>query len=69
MIHMNFVQSLYFIGCYSNINGKFSENYSKFFSSEAMGMMLKFSIHVYDISLYISCVFYCRCPCGFFAMT
>ena len=45
-------------GCHGNIKGKFSKNYSKIFSSEAIrGMKLKLSIHVHDISLYINCVF------------
>ena len=58
MIHMNCVQ---IAGCewsHGNIKGKFSKNYSKIFSSEAIrGMKLKLCIHVHDISLYINCVF------------
>ena len=44
----------------------FRKKYSKIFFSEVIrGMKLKLSIHVHDISLYINCVFYCRCPCDF----
>ena len=51
-------KSLDLDGCHGNIKGKFSKNYSKLFSSEAIrGMKLKLSIHVHDISLYINCVF------------
>ena len=58
MIHMNCVQILDLNGCHVNIKGKFSKNYSKIFSSEAIrGMKLKLSIHVHDINLYINCVF------------
>ena len=71
---MNLSKSLNLIGCHGNIKGKFSKNYSKIFSSEAIRVMkLKLSIHVHDISLYINCVyvsvffFYCRCSCGFVA--
>ena len=50
-------KSLDLNGCHGNIKGKFSKNYSKIFSSEAIrGMKLKLSIHVHDISLYINCV-------------
>ena len=58
MLHMNCVQIAGFEWCHGNLKGKFSKKYSKIFSSEAMmGMKLKLSIHVHDISLYISCVF------------
>ena len=58
MIHMNFIKTLNLIGCHGNIKGKFSKKYSEIFSSEAVrGMKLKLCIHVYDISLYINCVF------------
>ena len=51
-------KSLNLIGCHGNIKDKFSKNYSKIFSSEAIrGMKVKLSIHVHDISLYINCVF------------
>ena len=51
-------KSLDLNGCHGNIKGKFSKNYSKLFSSEAIReMKLKLSIHVHDISLYINCVF------------
>ena len=66
---MNFVQIAEFDWLPWQLKGKFSKNYSNIFSSEAiMGMKLKLSIHVHDISLYINYVFYCRCPCGFVAM-
>ena len=66
---MNFVQIANLIGCHGNIKGKFSKNYAKIFSSEAIrGMKLKLNIHVHDISLYINYVIYCHCPCGFIAM-
>ena len=69
MIHMNFVQIAEFDWLPWQHKGKFSKKKSKIFSSEAIrGMKLKLSIHVYDISLYINCVFYCCCPCGFVAM-
>ena len=62
-------KSLNLIGYHGNIKGKFSKKYSKIFSSEAIrGMKLKLCIHVYDISLYINYVFYCRCPCAFIAI-
>ena len=32
------------------------------------GMKLKLCINVYVIMLYINCVFYCCCACGFIAM-
>ena len=71
MIRMNFVEIAEFdwLPWQGNIKGKYSKNYSKVFSSEVIrGMKLKLSIHVHDISLYINCGFYCRCPCGFVAM-
>ena len=47
----------------------FRKRYSKIFFSEAIrGMKLKLCINVYDISLYISCIFYCYCPRAFVAM-
>ena len=51
-------KSLNLIGCHGNIKGKFSKNYSKIFSSEAVkGMKLGLCIHVNDISLYTNYVF------------
>ena len=62
-------KSLYSFGCYSNVKGKFSKNYSKNFFSEAVRRMkLKLCIHAHDISLYKVCVFYCPCPTAFVAM-
>ena len=56
---MNFVQIAEFVVCHGYIKFKFSKNYSKIFSSEAIrGMKLKLSIHVHDISLYINYVFF-----------
>ena len=61
-------KSLNLIGCHGNIKGKFSKKYSKISSEAVRGMKLKLCIYVHDISLYIYCVFYCRCPCAFVAM-
>ena len=45
------------------------KNIQIFFFSEAIrGMKLTLCINVHDISLYINCIFYCRCPCAFVAM-
>ena len=63
------LKSLYSIGCYSNVKGKFSKKYSKIFFSEAVRRMkLKFCKHADDISLYKVCVFYCPCPTTLVAM-
>ena len=44
----------------------FRTKYSKIFFSEAIRWIkLKLCINVYDISLYISCGFYCCCSCVF----
>ena len=61
--------SLYSLGCYSNVKGKVSKKYSQIFFSEAVRQMkLKLCIHAYDISLYKVCVFYCPCPTTLVAM-
>ena len=62
-------KSLYSFCCYSNVKGKFSKKILKIFLSEAVRRIkLKLCIHVYDISLYKVCVFYCPCPTTLVAM-
>ena len=46
----------------------FRKKYSKIFSEVIRGMKPKLYINVCVIILYINCVFYCCCACGFVAM-
>ena len=47
----------------------FRKKYSKIFFSEVIrGIKLKLCINVCVIMLYINCVLYCCCACGFVAM-
>ena len=56
-------KSLYLFSCYSNVNGKFSKQYSKIYFSEAVRWMkLNLCINAYDISLFKVCVFIVLVP-------
>ena len=56
--HMNFVQITDFDGGHGNRKAKFSKLIFKNpLLRSHKGMKLKLCIHVYDISLYINCVF------------
>ena len=46
----------------------FRNKYSNIFSEAIKGVKLKLCISVYDINLYINCVFYCCLSCVFVAM-
>ena len=62
-------KSLLLIGGHGNQKAKFFEkkkNSKLFFWEAIWGMKLKLCINVYDISLYINCVFYCCCSCFHF---
>ena len=62
-------KSLILIGCHGNRMLNFRKKYSKIFFSEVIRVMkLKLCINICVIILYINCVFYCCCPCGFVAM-
>ena len=67
---MNFVQIVDFDWLPGNRNVKFlKKKYSKVVFSEVIrGTKLKLCINVCVIILYINCVFYCCCACGFVAM-
>ena len=69
MFHMNFVQTAAFDWLQRQLR-KFSKAIQNIFSITVIGINVNLCIHVYvyDISLYITCVFHCPCPFTFVAM-
>ena len=58
MFHVTFVcYSLNFIGCQSDMKGKFSKIFKHLLTKAFRGMKLKLGIHAYGISLSIVYVF------------